>query len=86
MRIVKKFNENWEGKDDKDVTGKEDRDFVACNSEIWEKDPVFDKMKAKDNSLTKEKLEQAFKECCEETDAPHPRDEFEACMIKKLGL
>ena len=86
MSNVKKFNENWADEDDKDIIGKEDRDFVACGSEDWEESPVFDKMKEKDDSLTKDELEKAFQECCAETDAPHPREEFEACMIKKLGL
>ena len=81
-----KVNEGWKDDDNKKIVGKPDRDNVACGSEDWEKEPVFSKMKSKDESLTKDQLNKAFAACCKEVPAPHERDAFEACMINKLGL
>jgi len=83
---VKQFDENWENDDDKKIIGKVDRDRVACNSESWEKYPVFKKMKKENSHITNEELNRAFNECCKETIAPHMRDEFEKCMRRKLRI
>lgn len=85
MKLVKLF-EDWEDEDDKSKRDKSDRDRVACNSEDWEQDPVFDKMRDLDPNLSQDDLQSAFQKCCKKIKAPHMRDEFEACMMEELEL
>jgi hypothetical protein len=78
------LNEDWNADDDKHKK-KLDRAFVAC-TEDYEEEYYVLKFKKHYPSTPSASVRTAFKACCAAIKAPHPRKEFEKCMLDRLGI
>jgi len=77
------LNEDWSYYDDKKKKLGDSSDF-AC-TERWEVDYLVDKLKKHFPKKEEAAIRSAIEACCKQVGAPHPREKFVDCVVKRLS-
>lgn len=79
-----KVMENWSEYDNKKKKYA-DANFFAC-TETWEVDYLIAKIASTYTTKSRDEIRRAIQSCCATIGAPHPRQKFVECVLRRLGL
>jgi hypothetical protein len=77
------LNDDWENYDNRKIRDNRDRSKFSCD-EAWEVNYLIEKIKKYFPYKTENAIREAISSCCASVSAPRPREEFVACVVRKL--
>jgi hypothetical protein len=80
---AKNIQIDWEDFDNRAIRDNRDRSKFSCD-EPWEVKYLVESMLKQLPGREESSIRRAIGDCCKECKAPHPREEFVQCVLKKL--